>query len=397
MTERNLDFDAIIDRRGTYSMKYGFAENHLGESPADLLPLWIADMDFKTSSCVQDALHKLAEHGLFGYSETDEDYFSSVKRFYLRHHRLEIPDSSCMVKTPGVMPMLAMAVNAFSEKGDSILIQEPVYMHFAGLIRDSGRTVVSSDLVYGEEGRYRIDFDDFERKISESRPKLFFLCNPHNPVGRTWTRGELLQLAEICRRNRVIIVSDEIHGDFIFEGEHIPVATLSPEISDITLTVTSPTKTFNLAGLQIAHTFISNPGLRQAIQRELSAVAYGEVSTPGIVAAKAAYDNGEEWLSAMLEYVRGNIDFAKSYTQDFLPGVKLTPMEATYLAWFDFNGTGKTPREIDDLILHKARLRLNSGLRFGKSGAGFERLNLACPRRVLQEALERVRRALETA
>ncbi len=393
MPERNLDFDTIVDRRGTYSMKYDFAKELLGESSPDLLPLWVADMDFRTSSYIQDALHKLVTHGIFGYSETDEDYFSAVKRFYSRHHHLEIPDSSCMVKTPGVMPMLAMAVNAFTEKGDSILIQEPVYMHFAGLIRDSGRIVVSSDLVYGEDGTYHIDFDDFERKISESHAKLFFLCNPLNPVCRTWTRAELLQMAEICQRNRVIIVSDEIHGDFIFKGEHIPIATLSPEISDITVTVTSPTKTFNLAGLQIAHSFISNPRLRKAIQRELSAVAYEEVSTPGIVAAKAAYENGEEWLSALLAYIRGNIDFVQTYTQNFLPGVKLIPMEATYLAWFDFNGTEKTPREIDDLILHKAKLWLNSGLRFGKSGAGFERMNLACPRAVLQEALDRIRRA----
>lgn len=395
MTERNLNFDIQINRRGTHSLKWDFAIERGILKPGekdDLIPLWVADMDFQTSSHIQDALVRQVEHGIFGYSESKEDYFLALRNFYIRRHQFEISSSDWVLKAPGVMFFLAMAVNAFTDKGDAILIQEPVYMHFKELILASGRKTISSDLIRKEDGRYSIDFSDFERKIQENQIKLFFLCNPHNPVSRVWTREELETIGEICLKNRVIIVSDEIHNDFIFRGNHLMMGSLSEKISDITISVTAPTKTFNLAGLQIAHAFIPNKKMREAIQHELDAVAYSQVNAAGLIASEAAYKYGEEWLDALLKYIHRNIDFTSEFIRNHLPDIKLTPIEATYLAWLDFSGLKKSPTEIDDIILHKARLWLNSGSRFGKSGRGFERINLACPRSTLEKALKRLQK-----
>lgn len=396
MTERNLNFDIQINRRGTHSLKWDFAVERGILKPGekeDLIPLWVADMDFQTSSYIQDALIKQVEHGIFGYSEAKEDYFLAIKDFYARRHQFEISSSDWVIKAPGVMFLLAMAVNAFTGKGDAVLIQEPVYMHFRELILASGRKTISSDLIRKEDRRYFIDFSDFEKKVQENHVKLFFLCNPHNPVSRVWSRKELETIGEICLKHHVIIVSDEIHNDFIFCGKHLMMASLSEKISDITISVTAPTKTFNLAGLQIAHAFISNKKLRDAIQHEIDAVAYSQVNVAGLIASEAAYKYGEEWLDALLKYIRGNIDFTSEFIRNHLPDIKLTPVEATYLAWLDFSGLKKSPTEIDDIILHKVRLWLNSGARFGKSGRGFERINLACPRTTLESALKRLQKA----
>jgi cystathionine beta-lyase len=398
--ERNLDFDTVIDRRHTKSVKYDFFVKYglakHGDDSNGILPLWIADMDFKTSSFVQDALIRSAEHGIFGYSETQEDYFRILQDFYHRRHNYEIESPRWVLKTPGVMFAIAMAVKAFTNVGDAVLIQQPVYMHFVDVIENNEREVVSNDLVYGEDGRYHIDFEDFEKKIVENNIKLFLLCSPHNPVCRVWTREELLRLGEICLRHHVIVVSDEIHNDFVFEGTHTVFGSLSEELADISVVVTAPTKTFNLAGVQISHTFVKNPTLRRALRRQINATGYGQVSIQGIVSAEAAYFKGDIWLDALLKYLKGNIEYTERFVHENLKGVKLVPMEATYLAWLDFNGTGLTTEQIDDLVLHKARLWLNSGTKFGKAGAGFQRLNLACPRSTLVEALERLKVALDS-
>ena len=398
--ERNLDFDTVIDRRHTKSVKYDFFVKYglakHGDDSNGILPLWIADMDFKTSSFVQDALIRSAEHGIFGYSETQEDYFRILQDFYHRRHNYEIESPRWVLKTPGVMFAIAMAVKAFTNVGDAVLIQQPVYMHFVDVIENNEREVVSNDLVYGEDGRYHIDFEDFEKKIVENNIKLFLLCSPHNPVCRVWTREELLRLGEICLKHHVIVVSDEIHNDFVFEGTHTMFGSLSEELADISVVVTAPTKTFNLAGVQISHTFVKNPTLRRALRRQINATGYGQVSIQGIVSAEAAYFKGDIWLDALLKYLKGNIEYTERFVHENLKGVKLVPMEATYLAWLDFNGTGLTTEQVDDLVLHKARLWLNSGTKFGKAGAGFQRLNLACPRSTLVEALERLKVALDS-
>lgn len=397
--ERNLDFDTVVERRNTDSFKYDFAVERRavkpGEDPYSLLPLWIADMDFKTSSFIQDALIEVAERGVFGYSDTKSDYFEALQGFYRRRHNYDIKDPKWVTKIPGVMVGLGMAIKAFTKEGDSVLIQEPVYMHFADVIRNNNRNVVSNDLVYGEDGRYHIDFKDFEKKIVENGIKLFLLCSPHNPVCRVWTRDELQRLGDICLKHNVIVVSDEIHNDFIFEGSHTVFATLSEELADNSIIVTAPTKTFNLAGVQIAHAIIKNQTLRRAFRKQISATGYGLVSLQGIVSAKAAYSKGDVWLDALLKYLKGNIEFLDKFVRENLKGVKLVPMEATYLAWLDFNGTGLSPEEVQDRIRNKARLWLNNGVFFGKSGEGFQRLNLACPRSILTEALNRLKAAFD--
>ena len=398
--ERNLDFDTVIDRRHTKSIKYDFfVERGLvkpGDDASGILPLWIADMDFKTSSFVQDALIRTAEHGIFGYSETQEDYFRILQDFYRRHHNYEIESPRWVIKTPGVMFAIGMAVKAFTNVGDTVLIQQPVYMHFVDVIEFNERKVVSNDLVYGEDGRYHIDFEDFEKKIVENNIKLFLLCSPHNPVCRVWTREELLRIGEICLKHHVLVVSDEIHSDFVFEGTHTVFGSLSEEIADNSIIVTAPTKTFNLAGVQISHTFVKNPTIRRALRYQINSTGYSQVSIQGIVSAEAAYSKGDVWLDALLKYIKGNIDYTDKFIRENLEGVKLVPMEATYLAWLDFNGTGLSSEQVDSLVLRKAKLWLNSGSKFGKTGAGFQRLNLACPRSTLAEALNRLKVALDS-
>ena len=400
MEERNLDFDTVIDRRHTKSIKYDFfVERGLvkpGDDASGILPLWIADMDFKTSSFVQDALIRTAEHGIFGYSETQEDYFRILQDFYRRRHNYEIESPRWVIKTPGVMFAIGMAVKAFTNVGDTVLIQQPVYMHFVDVIEFNERKVVSNDLVYGEDGRYHIDFEDFEKKIVENNIKLFLLCSPHNPVCRVWTREELLRIGEICLKHHVLVVSDEIHSDFVFEGTHTVFGSLSEEIADNSIIVTAPTKTFNLAGVQISHTFVKNPTIRRALRYQINATGYSQVSIQGIVSAEAAYSKGDVWLDALLKYIKGNIDYTDKFIRENLEGVKLVPMEATYLAWLDFNGTGLSSEQVDSLVLRKAKLWLNSGSKFGKTGAGFQRLNLACPRSTLAEALNRLKVALDS-
>lgn len=396
--ERNLNFDEIVDRRGTNCLKYDFAVERgalkPGEDSNGLLPLWIADMDFRTSSFVQDALIRSVEHGIFGYTEPKAEYFKALQNFYCRRHNFEF-DPSWVIKTPGVMIVLALAIKAFTKVGEAVLIQQPVYMHFPDVILQNDRKLVSNDLVYGEDGRYHIDFEDFERKIVENNVKLFLLCSPHNPVCRVWTREELLRVGEICLKHNVFVVADEIHNDFVFEGTHTVFASLGEKFADNSITVTSPTKTFNLAGLQIAHAFIKNPDVRKAIRKEIDGIGYSQVTIPGLVAAQAAYEHGEEWLESLKKYLKGNIDFVDKFVKENLPGVKLVPMEATYLAWLDFKDTGLSTTQVDDLIRNKARLWLNSGTLFGKTGECFQRVNLACPRSILEEALNRIKKALE--
>jgi len=394
--ERNLNFDEIIDRRGTHCLKYDFAVERgaikPGESADDLLSLWIADMDFKTSSFIQEALIKQAEHGIFGYSEVKDEYFKALRNFYRTHHNFEIEDPSWVVKAPGVVFVLAMAIKAFTRKGDAVLIQNPVYMHFAGLIKDTERRVVSNDLIQGDDGRYHIDFEDFEKKIVDNDIKVFLLCSPHNPVCRVWTREELLRIGEICLKHHVLVVSDEIHSDFVFEGEHIVYASLNEKFADNSITVTSPTKTFNIAGLQLSNTFIKNPEIRRAIVHEIDAVGYSQLNVMGLVATQAAYQYGDAWLDAVKKYIKGNIDYVENFVKEYLPSVKIVPTEATYLMWLDFRGSGKTVAEVDDLILNKAKIWINSGARFGRIGAGFQRFNVACPRSILAEALNRLKK-----
>lgn len=392
MAERNLDFDTIIDRKNTDCLKYDFAKRR--GMPEDVLPLWVADMDFKTSSYVEDALAERARHGIFGYSESQTPYFEIVRDWMKRHHDWEVKEP-WLIKTPGVVFALAMAVKAYTEPGDGVLIQSPVYYPFSEVIEDNGRRIVSNTLVLGEDHKYHIDFEDFERQIKENRIKLFFLCNPHNPVGRVWTTEELTRLGDICLKYRVTVVSDEIHSDFIFRGKHQVFADLKKEYADITVTCTAPSKTFNLAGLLLSNIFISNRELRHKFRQQVNAAGISQLSPFGLVACETAYTQGEEWYQAMLAYVAENIAFTKEYVEKHLPGVEMVEHEGTYLVWLDFRKTGLSVEELEDLIVNRAKLWLDSGKIFGKSGEGFQRINVACPRQILEEALHRIGEQLQ--
>lgn len=392
MAERNLDFDRIIDRKNTRCLKYDFAVKR--GMPEDVLPLWVADMDFETSSYIEDALIERVQEGIFGYSDVQTPYFEIIRDWMIRHHDWE-PQEKWLIKTPGVVFALAMAVKAYTDPGDKVLLQQPVYYPFSEVITDNGREVVSNDLVLTEDGTYKIDFADFEQKIIANGIKLFLLCSPHNPVGRVWTKEELEKIGDICVKHGVTVVSDEIHNDFIWEGTHTVFAGIKKEFADISVTCTSPSKTFNLASMLISNIFIPNQILRRKFRKEMDRAGISQLSVLGLVATEAAYAHGDEWYAAMKNYVRDNIVFARAYVEENLPGVRMIDTQGTYLIWLDFRQTGLTVEQLDHKIIYEAGLWLDSGKIFGKTGEGFERINVACPRAVLQEALDRIRGILE--
>lgn len=388
MSERNLDFDAVPDRHGTKCLKYDFAVQR--GRPADVLPLWVADMDFKTSSYIEDALVRQAQHAIYGYTESDDAYFAAVQQWMQLHHDWRV-EPWWLQKTPGVVFAIAVAVKAFTKPGDAVLIQQPVYYPFSEVIADNGRRLISSDLVLDEEtGHYEIDFADFERKIEENNVKLFLLCSPHNPVGRVWSREELLRLGDICRRHGVIVFSDEIHADFVWKGRHQVFAAVDPAFAAFTVTATAPSKTFNIAGLQVSNIFIADAGLREAFRHAYNASGYSQLNAAGLIAAEAAYRDGETWYNAVKDYIQDNIAYMRRFIQERLPQLRMIEPEGTYLVWVDFRSLGLDNAALEDLILNKAGLWLDSGAIFGAVGEGFQRFNVACPRATLTRALEQL-------
>lgn len=392
MCKKTIDFNEIIDRKNTNSIKYDFALRR--GKPENLLPLWVADMDFKVSEKILEALHERVEHGIFGYSEVQDEYFEAVQGWLEERHHWKV-ESRWLVKTPGVVFALAMAVQAFTDPGDGVMIQKPVYYPFSEVIEDNDRIIVDNTLYLGEDGRYHIDFEDFERKAEQYHIKLFLLCNPHNPVGRVWTREELERLGEICIRRDIIVVSDEIHQDFVFKGEHLVFADLSEELKNRTITCTSPSKTFNLAGLQISNIFIANQQLRRRFRRQVGAAGYSQLNTLGLTACEAAYRYGEDWHDQLMEYLRANISYVREFLKERIPAIQFIEPEGTYLVWLDFRELGLTEGEREDLIVKKAGLWLDSGAMFGPAGEGFERINIACPRSIVKQAMESLERAVK--
>lgn len=387
--EKNLDFDTVINRKDTLSLKFDFAKRR--GLPPDVLPLWVADMDFKTSSYVLEALQDVVNHGVFGYSETLTPYYEVVRDYFLRKYNYDFSERE-MLKSPGVVFAISVAVKALTEKGDAIMIQQPDYYPFSEVITDNNRKLVDNTLVYNpEKNRYYIDFEDFENKIISHNVKMFLLCNPHNPVSRVWSKEELIKLGDICLKHNVIVLSDEIHQDFTFVGKHHIFASLKPEFENITLTFTSPSKTFNLAGLQTAHVFIKNATIRRKFCHEYNASGYSQLNVMGLVATIAAYKFGNEWFNGVFNYIKSNVEFIKSYVETNLPNVRMINHEATYLVWLDFRGLGLTSAQLEDAIIYKSKLWLDSGKIFGSSGEGFQRINAACPRKTLEEAMERLK------
>ena len=386
------NFDEIVDRKNSDCIKYDFAVER--GMPEDVLPLWVADMDFRTAPCITERMKKDVELGIFCYTEHKEDYFMAVANWYQTYFDWKV-EKEWLVKTPGVVFAIAMAIQALTREGDGVLIQQPVYYPFAAVIRDNNRKLVNSPLVL-IDGHYEMNFEELETKIVEENVKLFLLCSPHNPVGRVWAKEELQRVGEICLKHDVKIVSDEIHSDFVYPGyKHYILPTIDERLGDISIICTAPSKTFNLAGLQVSNIFISNPKIRQAFQKRLDAVGYCEVNMLGQHACQAAYEGGREWLEQLKVYLKGNLDFTRDFLEKRIPQIKLVEPEGTYLIWLDCRGLGLSESALEDLIVNQAKLWLDAGTMFGKVGAGFERINLTCPRSVLKEALERLEKAVE--
>lgn len=392
------NFDKIINRKGTNCLKYDFAVER--GKPAEVLPLWVADMDFQVSEEITKSLHAAVEHGIYGYTQPKDPYYNAIMNWMKKNHQWETK-REWIVKTPGVVFALSAAVKAFTKPGDAVLIQNPVYYPFTNIIRDNDRRVIDNTLVYEKrvtEGKsqYSIDYEDFERKIVQENIKLFILCNPHNPVGRVWTREELQYLGEICLRHHVIVVSDEIHNDFVYPGfEHTVFANVDPRFAEFTVTCTAPSKTFNLAGLQISNIFISNETLREAFQKEIDKTGYDEPNALGAVACEAAYRGGQEWLDQLRAYLLENLNFLRAYLQEKIPQIHLVEPEGTYLVWLDCSELGISGKELDQFIVEKAGLWLDGGAMFGPSGADFQRVNIACPRATLELALDKLKAAVD--
>jgi len=385
------DFDKITNRRNTDSIKHDFATQK--GKPDGILPLWVADMDFKTPQVVIDALVDKSRHGIFGYSETGRDYIEVLQNWFYNHYEWKI-QPNWLVKTPGVVYAISTAIRALTKKGDAVLIQQPVYYPFSESVLINDRRLVINELVYSQ-GKYSIDFEDFENKILQNDVKLFVLCNPHNPVGRVWTKDELVCLGDICLKHSVIVVSDEIHADFVYPGyRHHVFANIKPEFSNIAITCTAPTKTFNLAGLQISNIFIENKDIRRRVKEEIEKSGYSQLNIMGIIACKAAYSHGDEWLTQLKAYLADNLNFIRNFIDKKLPQVRLIEPEGTYLVWLDFNALGLSDRELDNMITNKAMLWLDSGNMFGVGGEGFQRINIACPRSILEKAFTQLEQAI---
>lgn len=390
--EKKYDFDQIIPRENTNCVKYDLRSPVFGKS--DVIPLWVADMDFKTPDFIVEAIQKRSSHEIYGYSIKPKDYTKAIIDWQARRHQWNIhPD--WIASAGGVVPSLGLLTLALTQPGDKIIIQPPVYFPFAQTIRDNGRQVVENPLLISNN-RYEMDFDDLEQKI-DSRTKMLFFCSPHNPGGRVWTKTELEKLGEIAIKHDLIIVSDEIHGDLVFEPHrHIPLAGLSTEISQQTITTVAPSKTFNAAGLLSSVVITENQKYKQAylnIQAALHLYVDNIFGTAGLI---AAYTEGDNWLNQLLAYIKDNLDYVTAYIDEHLPTLSYMIPEGTYLLWLDFSKTRLLGDNLHSFLVQKANLGLNRGDQFGSNAAGFARMNLAAPRQTIVKAMQQLQTALES-
>ncbi|MBO6196562.1 MAG: pyridoxal phosphate-dependent aminotransferase [Butyrivibrio sp.] len=385
------DFDKYIDRRNTDCIKWDFGMQRKGRD--DLLPLWVADMDFRLPEEVIKDISDRVQHGVFGYTDPGDKYRNIVKEWYERRHGFTF-DGKDITVTPGVVYAIAIAIRAFTKPGDAVIIQQPVYYPFYETIVLNKRKIVNNQLIY-KDGHYEIDFEDFEKKIIDNNVKMFLLCSPHNPVGRVWTVEELTRLAEICDRHGVYVFADEIHSDFVYPGfNHTSFMSLAPELRKRLVLGTSPSKTFNLAGLQVANIIIPDKEMHRSFDRENEAAGYSQPNVLGMVACMSVYTKGEQWLDELLEYLKGNLDYVREYLRENIPQVKLIEPEGTYLIWLDFSAVTNDHKELEKIIVDKAKLWLDPGIIFGRETNLFERINIACPRSILKQALEQLKEAL---
>ena len=388
----HYDFDRIIDRKNTSCLKYDFGMQRKGRT--DLLPMWVADMDFALPDEILADFHKRIDHGIFGYTDPDAEYYAALDRWFSVHHGYHIQPEWVTLGC-GVVYGLATGVKAFTEPGDAVLIQQPVYYPFREVIEDNGRTFVNNQLHY-ENGKYTIDFTDFEQKIVDNNVKVFLLCSPHNPAGRVWTQEELTRMGDICLKYNVIIMDDEIHCDFVYAPHHFTsFLTLDEKYRKNLVVYNSPSKTFNVAGLQPANIIIPDEELRKRYRKANAAAGYSQGSIMGQVAVKSCYTKGDEWVKELVEYIAGNIAWVRDFVKENFPKATFVEPEGTYLVWIDFSGYGFTDDELEHLVVDEAKLWLDSGKIFGPATAQFERFNMACPRSTVEKAFHQLKDALE--
>ena len=382
------DFDEIIPRRGTNSYKWDSARD------ADILPMWVADMDFRTAPPVVEALRKRVEHGIFGYVRVPDAYYAAVTNWFARRHDWQI-EKEWIIYTTGVVPALSAVIKALTVPGDKVMVQPPVYNCFFSSIRNNGCGMIANPLIY-RNGTYQIDFADLEQKAADPSVKVLLLCNPHNPAGRVWTKQELTRIGDICIRNNVWVIADEIHCELVFPGHtYIPFASISQEFLMHSVTCTSPSKAFNLAGLQIANIISADTDIRIKIDKAINVNEVCDVNPFGVEALMAAYNDSEEWLEELKQYLFANYNYLRAYFAECLPKFPVSMLEGTYLVWVDCSVLNQSSDKIVKTLLEKEKLWVNEGGLYGEAGEGFIRINIACPRQQLIEGLNRLRRALK--
>ena len=378
------NFDEIVLRRGSNSYKWDSAKED------DVLPMWVADMDFRTAPAIIDTLARRVQHGVFGYTKVPQAYFDAVTGWFGSRHHFSI-QKDWILFTSGVVPALSAVIKALTKPGDKVIVQTPVYNCFFSSIRNDECEMVANELIY-KDGTYSIDFDDLEQKTADPKAKLMLLCSPHNPVGRVWTREELQRIGDICLRNQVIVVSDEIHCDLVYPGHtHIPFASLSNEFLQNSVTCTAPSKTFNLAGIQVANIIAADEEVRRRIDKALNVNEVCEINAFAVEALIAAYTDGEEWLEELKEYLYENYTVLSGFFREHLPHLPVLPLEATYLVWVDCSALRQTSEEITRELLEKEKLWINEGTMYGAAGERFIRINIATQRNNLMKGLEKIR------
>lgn len=384
------DFDQIINRKSTHSAKWSYLKKIYGDE--DVLPMWVADMDFKSPNEVIKAMEERVRHGIFGYTGIPKSFYKSISNWVKKRHGWNI-DEEWIVFTPGVVTGLNLAVLSFSKKGDKIVLQPPIYPPFYKVIEKNGRKVLNNPLKFNGI-RYIMDIDDLEKNIDEDT-KILFLCSPHNPVGRVWDEEELKRLEKVCLEKEILVVSDEIHGDIIYSGnKHIPIASISDDMAMNTITLMAPSKTFNIAGLHTSLAIIPNEEIRKKYKETINLIGANTTNIFGLLGLEAAYNYGEEWLDELLIYLEGNLNFLMDYIEKNISEIKVVRPEGTFLIWLDFRELGLSDEQIKDLMINKAKIGLNHGPTFGIGGSGFQRLNIGCPRSILEEGLSRIKNTI---
>lgn len=379
-----FDFDTVINRRGTNSYKWDIVKEE------DVIPLWVADMDFKAAPAILKALKKRVEHGVFGYTLVPDSYYEAIINWFARRHNWQI-DRSWIIYTTGVVPAVSCAIKALTLPGEKVLIQTPDYNCFFSSIKNNGCEVAENELVRRGDS-YEVDFEDFERQCADEKTTVFLLCNPHNPAGRVWTKEELERMNDICLTHGVRVISDEIHCELVMPGHRFtPFAAISDACRDNSVVLNSPTKAFNIAGLQIANIICADPAIRRRIDRAVNINEVCDVNPFGVVALQAAYNESEEWLDSLNHYIWGNYLALKEFIAKELPRLEVARLEGTYLAWVDIKATGLTSDEAYEKLMKEGRVYVNSGTMYGRrAGEGYLRINLACPRATLLEGMKRM-------